>query len=238
MKIMKKNILLALVMTGTAGLAHAQSGTALIYKGAGSCHEGCSEAAALMAQKAGFTPVYVMPNELDEAKFQSAKLWIQPGGDSVVAANTMRADLKKRIAKFVYDGGGYVGFCAGAFFATRYIGGLSVPGLGILPGRTMTYDKVGNKATMIDINWEGKVRNLYWNLGPRLILPASVPSVASYPDGTPAAARGEYGAGRVYVTGLHPEAPAAWKEYFHLTDTDGQDDALAVEMIRWAALQP
>ena len=57
--------------------------------------------------------------------------------------------------------------------------------------------------------------------------------IAYYPNHQVAAARATYGKGKVFVTGLHPEAPQDWRDYYHLNDPDGSDEDLAVEMINW-----
>ncbi len=46
--------------------------------------------------------------------------------------------------------------------------------------------------------------------------------------------RTTYGAGRVYVTAVHPEAPQDWRTYYNVTDQDGLDTDLATDMVRWA----
>jgi hypothetical protein len=50
--------------------------------------------------------------------------------------------------------------------------------------------------------------------------------------------RASYGEGRVSVSGVHPEAPQWWRDYYKLQDSDGLDYDLAVGMIRWAARLP
>src|SRR3954463_13790060 len=91
----------------------AQAADALVYKGPGSCEDGCSEAAALVAKLAGLHPVFVDPHPASADVFKNAAVWIQPGGKSRTVGATMSAELKSWIQNFVAAGGGYVGFCAG-----------------------------------------------------------------------------------------------------------------------------
>jgi hypothetical protein len=233
---------LALTLTlGSMVLARSVlASDALVYKGPGSCDEGCSDAAALMAQKAGLNPVFVGPTEADSGVFKNAVVWIQPGGASRVVGQNMTEQLKGWIRDFVMSGGGYVGFCAGGFYATPKIGELQDPGLGLIPGASQLYREVPDGAEVLKIQWNGQARSLYWEGGPFFKVPATAVSdgtaeiIASYPDGTTASVRASYGLGRAYVTGLHPEAPQFWRNYFQLADPDGLDYDLAVDMIQWA----
>jgi hypothetical protein len=117
---------------------------ALIYKGEGSCIEDCSESAALVAEWAGLVPVYVSPNEVDLKIFDKAAIWIQPGGESLIVSDAMSADLKRAVREFVEKGGGYVGFCAGAFFADDNIHGTGSKGLNLIPAWAIDKSKKYN----------------------------------------------------------------------------------------------
>jgi len=218
---------------------------ALIYQGPGACDDGCYDAAFQVAAQAGFDPVFVKENQLtsvstqhdQDALFKDAAVWIQPGGKSRTAMDVITSRLKSAIDSFVRSGGGYVGFCAGAFSATRYVGTSWGRGFGFMPGKTILYKAVSEQAEIIPIQWEGKTRHIYWEGGPYLTrLPdGKAEVVARYPTGQVAAAKSLYGKGRVYVTGLHPEAPADWREYYHLQDPDGLDQDLAVQMLQWVS---
>jgi hypothetical protein len=210
--------------------------TALVYRGPGACDEGCSDAAALVASHAGLNPVFVGPSENDPSIFENAVIWIQPGGYSKTAADNMTDQLKGWLKSFVSQGGGYVGFCAGGFLATAHIGDLTDPGLGLIPGSSSLYRNSPTGASVLPIEWGGVTRQVYWEGGPAFYVSAQSGAqvTATYPDGTAASIRARYGSGRVYVTGLHPEAPQRWRNYYGLSDSDGLDYDLAVGMIRWA----
>ena len=220
---------------------------ALIYNGPGACSDGCYQAAFQVALESGLDPVYVNEKALDSNSnsidvqnlFQNAAVWVQPGGKSAVAMKAMTHSLKSAVDSFVNSGGGYVGFCAGAFSSTHYVGTTHTLGFNFMPGKTILFPEK-NEAAIIPVNWEGKERQVYWEGGPYL---ASIPDgkaelIARYPDGTVASARSHYGQGKVFVTGFHPEAPQNWRDYYHLTDTDGLDHDLAVEMIHWVSGTP
>lgn len=240
---------------------------ALIYKGPGSCEQssvsgGCSEAAALAAQKAGFKTQYVGPNEnVGEEKWRQAAVWIQPGGRARVQILTMSAKLVGQIRDFVSKGGGYVGFCAGMFLAADKFGwvdeedpknSFESAALGLISGYGYYFDEYDKElsedhlAKILKVSWADKSRYVYWELGPyfdRSVLKDKRYSViANYTDskGKPRSDRimtlqGTFGSGRVSLTAVHPEAPEDWRSYYKITDPDGLDIELASDMIKWAA---
>lgn len=223
---------------------------ALIYQGPGSCEEGCSEAAAEVALKAGFQPIYVGPKDLDDPKkgpitqilLSTASVWVQPGGVSNQAYYSMTPSLRKALFEFVKTGGGYVGFCAGAFMATGRIGGTRDAGLGIFPGWTNIYYTWNENSSVTysleKVKWGNQDRKVFFEGGPYIYgVPSgqNVEIMATYQYGAIAAARTEFGQGRVYITGLHPEAPVIWTEEDGVKDPDGSDQDLAAEMVQWAA---
>ena len=231
---------------------------ALIYKGPGACRTedgdagrsgyGCSEAAADVAKSAGFDYQFVGPDALSEqatdaevhALFHDAKVWIQPGGIAQLALYSMTYKLRKELVNFISNGGGYVGFCAGAFIATSIIGTSKNYGLGIFPGRTAGYGYWPENSSVgysfEKMSWLGKSRRVYFEGGPYLYgYGTNAETIATFQSGYTSAARSTYGKGRVYITGGHPEAPAIWSEEDGLLDPDGKDHDLGAEMLQWAA---
>ena len=221
---------------------------ALVYDGIGSCVEDCSLAAANSARAAGLQPKYVGPKALTEAStptqiqmlFRGVKVWIQPGGYSKQAYEAMTPTLRKAIVDFVREGGGYVGFCAGAFLTTEQIGTTGSPGLGIFPGKTAPYDVPTIRPDLVfsleKVQWFGTPRTIYFEGGPFLYdLDSRVEVVATYQDSKVAAARTTYGKGRVFISGPHPEAPLWWSSVDDIRDPDGSDQEIAVNMIHWAS---
>ncbi len=229
-------LILSLMFFNSSALAAKR---ALVYKGAGACDDGCYEAAYQMAIRAGLDPSYVSPTEIKkktpgEDLFKDVVLWLQPGGHSAQVVDAMTPALKTALDQFVKNGGAYVGFCAGAFASTALVGTTGKIGFGFMPGSTKLYPTKGT-ARIFPVMWNGKTRNLYWEGGPYLSIPEGAAEIiATYPNGAVAAARSTYGKGRVFVTGLHPEAPQFWRDYYQLNDADGTDEDLAVEMIQWA----
>ena len=100
------------LLISTSAFAH----DALVWGGPGACTDGCIDAAVYVTKLAGFDPMIVTPENFDPSLFETAKVWVQPGGKSGAASNAMGANNRAVIKKFIENGGGYVGFCAGAFF--------------------------------------------------------------------------------------------------------------------------
>lgn len=221
---------------------------AYVYMGQGSCVEGCSEAAADMAYKAGFHPVYIYPQDITEYStpdyvkhfFDGVKVWIQPGGYSRQAYEAMNPKLRETLLNYIFSGGGYTGFCAGAFITTNQIGTTGTPGFSIFPGKTAPLmpppARPDLQFSIEEVQWAGKKRAIYFEGGPYMYdLPPQVEVIATYTNGKVAAARTSFGLGRVYIAGPHPEAPSWWSSPDGVTDRDGMDHDLAVSMLKWAA---
>jgi glutamine amidotransferase-like uncharacterized protein len=233
--------LIALSFFISSGQAHASTKPlALVWKGPGACEPDCVAGAAHMAKLAGFQVQYVKPGITDFSVFDNAKLWMQPGGVSVTAADAMGPSLLNRIREFVSDGGGYVGFCAGAFLTTNDIGTSGVTGLGIVPGVSDVYVQEGSEHHVFKIALQTGSRYMYYAGGPNFSISDSDLEavqgqvIGRYPDGTIAGVEVHYGKGKVAVIGTHPEAGFLWKLINRQIDPDGLDYDFAVGMIKYA----
>lgn len=220
-------LLLLVTLLGASPTAHAR--LALVFGGEGTENydrTGSLAAAVDSARAAGFQ-VQIVTDRLPEETLAKADVWIQPGGTNFNQAYDMqRTGLFEQVKEFVAGGGGYVGFCAGAFMAQSN-GSL---GLGLLPGMATRYSKGAFKAEIV---WKGRTRFVHFENGPRLQQIAGIEVFANYAsNGTAAAGRGRYGLGKVVVSGVHPEALGDW---WPTQDPDGLDTDLAVDMIHEAA---
>lgn len=214
---------------------------ALVYKGRGGC-ESCAHAAGKAARGAGYTVEYVGSAELSEKSFKNVKLWVQPAGNAISAAEALGTEGLNLIREFVKNGGSYVGFCSGAFLADSIVDDEGkVQGLGLLPVGTADYE-VNDKSNidMVWINWGTQRRHVFFNGGATFLINkksedkklSSLTVLATYvSDGLPAAIFTKFGKGKVAVSGAHPEAPNKWKNRAIQDDEDGDDLDLAVEMI-------
>jgi glutamine amidotransferase-like uncharacterized protein len=154
----------------------------------------------------------------------------------------MSNDLLDNIKNFVANGGGYVGFCAGAFISTSKIGTSGDEGYGIIPGETELLIKDANaERAMLKVSTtKYGDRWMYYAGGPFLKITDEELAMmkgevtARYPDGSIAGVHGHYGKGKVAVTGFHPEAGTVWKAMVGKIDKDGLDIFFAVDMVKYA----
>ena len=214
---------------------------ALVWNGPGACRPSCVLVAVHVAKKAGFKVRYVNPSLTDYSVFKIAKLWVQPGGKSVTAAQSMSTEMHQEIVDFVASGGGYVGFCAGAFISTAKIGTSGEDGYGILPGSTELLVKHGPENLMLKIStpkfgnrWMLYAGGPFMKVSDEELAAVQGEVIARYPDGSIGGIHGRFGKGKVAVVGFHPEADIFWKLFDRKIDRDGSDAFFAVDMIRYA----
>lgn len=211
---------------------------ALVWGGPGACSDGCIDAAVYVSRLAGLDPIIVTPENFDPSLFESAKVWVQPGGKSSTASKAMGETIRSAIVAFVQNGGGYVGFCAGAFLTTSKVGSTENPGLGIIKGKTKLFENANSNATVEAMNTPNGIKYHYWEGGPYFTLDSlkNVTVKSSYRSTNQInAVETTFGKGRISVSGTHPEAPQDWYDYFKLNDRDGLDNEEAAAMIKWAA---
>jgi glutamine amidotransferase-like uncharacterized protein len=212
---------------------------ALVWNGPGACKPGCVDSAVTIARREGFRVLKVNPGFSDFARFKEATLWIHPGGKSTTAAGAMGAPLMDQVREFVRNGGGYVGFCAGAFISTAQIGTSGKTGFGLIPGSTEVLVKEGNDHRFFPVTTQNGVIKMYYAGGPFIkVSESDLKSVggeviARYEDGSIAGIRAHFGKGKVAVIGTHPEAGFTWKLLHGYLDLKGER-FFAREMIRYA----
>jgi glutamine amidotransferase-like uncharacterized protein len=224
--------------------AYAARPLALVYNGPGACKSDgqCAEAAARVAERAGFDVEFVGPKTKDRSLFDEAAIYIQPGGNATAVADSMLKSMKNLIREFVHAGGGYVGFCAGGFYAMTPYNDEQDNRLGLIDGDADVTDH--EYPSIVSVSWlDGLRHHVYWEGGAyfKLSRRSNAEVVSRYSDTRQASSvRGQFGEGRVFVTGFHPEAPYEWRFDPDLDDPDGTDGDLemAMEMIQWAANPP
>lgn len=238
---MKRLILLLGLLCAQMALAEGVKPLALIWSGKGTCLPGCLEGAKTVARKAGFEVKLIDENTPDWSILRQAKLWIQPGGVAVTAAESMGPALMQEVRTMILNGAGYVGFCAGAFLATAEIGTSSKEGLGIIPGSTQLWNPKSGTRAMVRVSTpKYGPRSMYFAGGPNLsvseddLIASEGEVIARYNDGSIAGFRGRYGQGKVAITGFHPEAGPLWKFVVGFNDPDGSDVFFAVDMAKFA----
>jgi len=170
-------------------------------------------------------------NSLSEAELRAHRLLIIPGGNFVDMGNSLTPAASARIRNAVRNGLNYAGICAGAFMA-----GSSPPHAINLTGVRFPFyaaeDRGIRKAAVVIATPGEPSLDQYWEDGPQLSGWGQV--VSRYPDGTPATVQGAFGSGWVVLTGIHPEAPAAWRRDMVFATSVADDNAYAVRLIRAA----
>lgn len=233
-------LFLFLLFISTGLYAQVKLSKAIVYGGVGACTDDCVAGAVEAARVAGLDPIVVDPNTFSPEMLEDAVIWIQPGGKSRNAANAMGSKMLSHIKEFIRNGGGYVGFCAGAFLSTPKIGTSTTKGLGIVSGKTILYKGNRTYPSIEKVNFvtaEGvKTKDIYWEGGPYFTsLGKGVEVMARYSRTNQiSSVRTVFGKGRVAVTGDHPEAPEWWRTSSNLLDKDGLDYDVTSQMILWA----
>ena len=213
---------------------------ALVWGGDGACKPFCVDSAKSVAFAAGYRVRVVEEGVRDFSFFEQAKVWIQPGGVAVTALKSMGPALVQKLQDFVAQGGGYVGFCAGAFLSTAEIGSTAYEGLGVAPGITRVQRGLGSpnmlriSTTTAGNRWMYFAGGAYFEIGPEELAAMKGEVIARYSNGNVAGYQGQFGKGKVSVVGFHPEASSLWKTLRGQRDSDGSDVFYAVEMVKYA----
>lgn len=204
-------LLLPVLWLMTAAQVWAE--TALVYDGPGTC-DGCAEAMAEAARRAGLTPRLVGPEGLDPRVLETAEVVIVGGGDDMDVLREGIGDRRLQgLADWVAQGGRYMGVCAGGYLAGRTLDDAGeVPGPDLIQGDSVTATPLA--ARVETVTWRGRKLRMYTQEAPGFELDDDFAGevVARYADGTPAALLVPYGEGLVAVSGPHPEATADWLE--------------------------
>lgn len=159
---------------------------------------------------------------IDGALEAGYSILVMPGGRASWYKLDLEGEGSAAIRRFVTDGGGFIGICAGAFFAADRIlwygteidypldlvAGYAIGPLPELapPGTSsMVSVRLAASHPVIDLSGVSGSVDAYYYDGPRFELPFA--SVFAWYEATdaPAAATAQYGNGRVAVTGFHPE---------------------------------
>ncbi|MFI6155043.1 hypothetical protein ACIBCA_20380 [Kitasatospora sp. NPDC051170] len=229
--------------SGAPGAAPGAAGrpVALVYRGPAAC-EGCAEAASGMLERGGFAVRFVGPGErvrFGRAALEGVALYVQPGGSNGQEVGTAWRLLRREegfspdlVRDFVRGGGRYLGLCMGGYLAGD-------PGYDLLPGDSGQYIRSqgasvsGEGDQLVEVAWRGHPQHMYFQDGPYFDVDdgPGAQVLARYTNQRPAAVVASYGAGRVAVSGPHPEAPAQWYEDYHLPDQSHGSAALGEDLL-------
>ena len=168
-------------------------------------------------------------NHTSMAQLNAHRLLIVPGGNFEVIGKGLARETSANIRKAVEAGLSYLGLCAGAFF------GANSPynGLNLTSGVRFAFYSAENrgirKAAVTITDAGSGTLDQYWEDGPQLSGWGLV--IAKYPDGAPAVVEGSLGRGWIVFSGVHPEAPAAWRRGMTFRTPASASHAYAARLI-------
>lgn len=237
-------VLLASLLLSPAGAgapAPAAAARIFILKAPGVC-AGCAEAVHRMLGTAGIPSRFVAPSGLKSSVGPNDLLVIggsepDENGELTVKRDLVKAGAFEWLKAHVAGGGRYLGICAGAYLTEAWIDEASgESGLDMFPGRVDNYDS--DKSTkFVLMRWlsSPKPRWVYFQDGPAFYPrpEAGVKVFGTFArDGTVAAAVFPYGKGKAAVLSPHLEADESWAREEGLTDPDGPDYDLGLQLFR------
>jgi glutamine amidotransferase-like uncharacterized protein len=166
---------------------------------------------------------------MSELELAAYRLLIVPGGNFEAMGNHLQPATATKIRASVQKGLGYFGICAGAFIA----GDSPYNGFNLTGVRFHFYsdENRGIRKAAVAIARPGEPPiEQYWEDGPELSGWGDV--VARYPDGTPAVVEGQVGRGWAILAGVHPEAPASWRQGMAFATPVAVDRAYATTLLQ------
>jgi putative intracellular protease/amidase len=217
-----------------------------IYADAGIAPKGPPNLERCLSKEAGFTTERVTAGEIRDGKLKDFDIVVFPGGSGSKQGGALGDEGRTAVKKFVEDGRGYLGICAGAYLASAdYSWSLHLLDAKVLDRKHWAR---GNGDVELSLTADAKkflqadsdAVTVRYAQGP-LLAPADKPDIPDYETlatykteiakngapsgvmlGTTAAARGTYGAGRVFCYSPHPEAYGNLDHYIQAA-------------VRWAA---
>lgn len=177
--------------------------------------------------------------ELSGGALKQFDVLIVPGGGASKQARALGTDGCRAIVEFVKNGGGYAGFCAGAYLASNnYTWSLKIIDAQVIDRK---HWKRGTGQVKVELTGEGRrllsdeqgLIDIYFANGP-LLAPAEDPNIPDFeplalyrteinkndaPEGvmkdTPAIVAGRFGKGRVFCSSPHPEYTDGLEKFVH-----------------------
>jgi glutamine amidotransferase-like uncharacterized protein len=155
-----------------------------------------------------------------------------PGGigDSDVCYKLFTRRNANRIAKFVEDGGHYLGICMGAYWADQWYFDLIDDVRAVQYIKRPNADVKRSYGTVATVEWKDKQEKMYFYDGCALVGDETkFKTIGRYANGDPMAII----QGRVGLIGCHPEAPLYWYQkpwnYINKYWNDGKHHTLLLE---------
>ena len=202
----------------------AKSADVALYSDKGA-DEDCIQATTNMFKWMGYTVALMNAGRINNEGLDNFRILCVPGGNMYQYAQDISPGGKAKIRSFIRNGGGYIGICGGAYFASEKViwqgRQLSMTPLRIFPGtargpinEVVPFPDYGMcKVDIVDpthpiTRSEPDSAWILYYWGPMLIpnKDANVAILGKYDRGNqPAMIAFEYGLGRVFIIGTHPE---------------------------------
>lgn len=235
-KMGKLKALIFLLLLVNQNVSLASVGKIFILKTSGSCPD-CSEKIAKMLASEGIASKIIGAQNLkSEVGLQDAI--VVPGGDSEwdIKKDLLKAKSFTWLRDFIYNGGKYIGFCAGAYLTEKWIL-KGDKGLDVFPGQIKNYSQ--NKSSRaVNFKWGAqKPRAMFFQDGPAFFPKrgAKVEVLARFSESHVAAAvLFSFGKGRVGLISPHPEVDEDWYVEDNVKDADGIDYDLGLSFVKKA----
>ena len=215
---------LALVACSNVNTPVVQSSYVALYSDQG-VEQSCITATVNMFEWMGLSLQEVSSEDIRMGCLEDFDLVCFPGGDMYQYSQSLSTEGISRVRSFISNGGGYIGICGGGYFTAEKVywmgNQLPMESLQLFKGRSegpvAEFEQVGYQA-MVQINIldtshpiTQSVLNpswiFYW-VGPKFIPenPYEVDILGEYDSGNhPVILAFEYGSGRVFIIGTHPE---------------------------------
>jgi glutamine amidotransferase-like uncharacterized protein len=223
-------LLLVLFLASAAHSVVAEPIRVAIYDDVGGGGVGPANLERCLGDEKQFTTERIEAEDIRAGVLDKFDVVILPGGSGSKQAENLQEDGRNRIRKFVEQGGGYVGICAGAYLATTdYTWSLGILDAKVLDRKHWARGTGNVQLKMSDAGCKffalpnSNLVTVYYGQGP-LLSPGGKDEVPDYetiatyeteiakkgaPEGvmkgTTAAAMGTFGKGRVFCFSPHPE---------------------------------
>jgi len=220
-----------LAMTACSQKASSDAPPVLLFNGTGTSPNDVKAVETIL--EAGHLDYCTMNsrqlNGMSESQLMGYRLIIVPGGIYTDMGHGLASNTTANIHNAVQGGLNYLGICAGGLLAGR----ASCNSLNLTSGVRFDFYAAVNqgihKAAVAIAGASSPPLQQYWENGPQFSGWGEV--VGKYPDGTPAIVEGTSGKGWVILSGVHPEAPAKWRNGMTFTTSASDDNAYAGKLI-------
>lgn len=221
-----------------AVLAIPSSPYVVIFDGKSIC-QGCDTPFVELFHERGYEVVEVRPGQSTPELLAGATMYIVPGGDDVTSLDdAWTSSDRDAIHGYVRNGGRYYGVCLGGYWAGQATWPGLIPGfegLDLIPATVIEKSPEDKKDKIVDVEWEGALRQAYFQDGPEFDITDSsrvLKTYATYADDHAVAAfMSSYGRGKVSVSGVHVEATQDWYDDYHLQAPPGLNRDLMNEIL-------